>query len=99
MTVRYRADYKGTGELMNSVEMRNMLREVAEKGRVFAIGISPERTGEYVKSFEVTTSAHAGTHGDRAEATLVNTSAHAAHVEWQDGYHVLARTADALGTL
>lgn len=99
MTVRYRADYRGTGELMNGPEMQAVLRQVAEKGKAFAAGISPERTGEYKASFEVTVQSHGGVHGDRAEAQIVNTSDHAARVEWQDGYHVLARTADTLGAL
>lgn len=94
MTVRYKPDYAGTNKLMNGPEMQVMLRSAAEKGRIFAIGISPERTGEYLRSFEIETKAHGGVHGDRAEATLTNTSPHAGHVEWQDGYHVLARTAD-----
>jgi hypothetical protein len=99
MTVRYKADYKGTGELMNGPEMQAVLRQIAEKGKAFAESISPERTGEYKASFEVTSRSHGGVHGDRAEAQIVNTSDHAARVEWQDNYHVLARTADALGTL
>lgn len=99
MTVRYKPDYTGTGELMNSPEMVEVMRQVAEKGIPFAESISPERTGEYKSSFEVTSRSHGGVHGDRAEAQVVNTSEHAAHVEWQDGYHVLARTAEALRTL
>lgn len=94
MTVRYKPDLAGTNDLMNGPEMQNMLRSAAEKGRIFAIGISPERTGEYARSFDVTVKAHGGPHGDRAEAALVNYSPHASHVEWQDNYHVLARTAD-----
>jgi hypothetical protein len=99
MTVRYRPDYAGTRKLMNSPEMVEVMRQVAGKGIAFAQSISPERTGEYKESFEVTSRAHGGVHADRAEAQIVNTSAHAAHVEWQDGYHVLGRTAEALGTL
>jgi hypothetical protein len=99
MTVRYRANYQGTGELMNSPEMVAVMRQVAEKGVPFARSISPVDTGEYEASFEVTSQSHGGVHGDRAEAQIVNTSDHAARVEWQDNYHVLARTADALGTL
>lgn len=99
MTVRYKADYQGTGKLMNGPEMQEMLRQVAEKGKAFAESIAPVDTGEYKSSFEVTSRSHGGVHGDRAEAQIVNTSPHAAHVEWQDNYHVLARTADALRTL
>jgi hypothetical protein len=106
MTVRYRPNYAGTGELMNSPEMVEVMRQIAEKGKAFAESIAPvgdprtdPHAGEYKASFEVTAQAHGGVHGDRAAAQIVNTSAHAAHVEWQDGYHVLERTAEALGTL
>jgi hypothetical protein len=114
MTVRYRANYQGTGELMNGPEMQAMLRQVAEKGKAYAESISPvgqapydKHPGEYKESFEVTAQAHGGFHGDRAEAQIVNTSNHAAAVEWGNsayppwahGYHVLARTASALRTL
>lgn len=114
MTVRYRADYKGTRELMNSPEMVSVMREVAEKGKPFAESISPvgvppddSHPGNYRDSFEVTAQAHGGVHGDRAEAQLINTSEYAAALEWRNaafppyahGYHVLKRTAEALGTL
>jgi hypothetical protein len=94
MAVRYKPDIAGTGKLMRSVEMQLMLRSAAEKGKLYAMGISPERTGEYLSSFSVETKADGGVHGDRAQATLVNNSPHAVYVEWQDNYHVLARTAD-----
>lgn len=94
MTVTYKPDFAGTNGLMNSPEMQEAMRSAAEKGRAFAESVSPERTGEYRASFSVSARAHGGAHEDRAEATLVNNSPHAARVEWQDGYHVLARTAD-----
>lgn len=99
MTVRYSADYEGTGELMRSPEMQAVVREVAEKAMAYAESISPEYTGEYKASFEVTVTDRGGLRNDRAEAQLVNTSDHAVNVEWQDGYHVLTRTLGALGTL
>ena len=106
MTVRYVGSYKGIGELMNSPEMVSVMRQVAEKAKPFAESIAPvgdprtdPHAGEYKASFEVTAQAHGGPDGDRAEARLVNTSDHAVNVEWQDGYHVLARTLDAMGTL
>lgn len=99
MTVSYKADYNGTSGLANSPEMVALMRQVAQKGIPFAQSISPVRTGEYKESFEVTAAAHGGVKGDRAAAQIVNTSGHAAGVEWRDGYHVLARTAEALGTL
>lgn len=114
MTVRYKADYRGTGQLMNSPEMVEVMRQVAEKGMAYAKSISPvgdpdedPHPGLYQESFEVTAQAHGGFHGDRAEAQIVNTAEYAAALEWGNGafppyshgYHVLARTAAALGTL
>lgn len=112
-TVRYKASYPGTGQLMNGPEMQEVLRQVAEKGKAFAEGISPvgnppdPHPGEYKASFEVTTQSHGGLKGDRAEAQIVNTSEYAAALEWGNsahppfahGYHVLGRTAGQLGAL
>lgn len=99
MTLRYTASYSGLRELMRGQEMQQVMREVAEKGMEYAISISPEHTGEYRSSFEVTVSADGGVipPGARAEAQLVNTSDHAVNVEWQDGHHILTRTLDYLG--
>lgn len=94
MTVRYTPSFTGTNSLMNSAGVQQVLRAAAEKGTAYAVSISPVRTGEYKSSFRISTKAHGGVHGDRAQATIVNTSPHAARVEWADGYHVLAETAD-----
>lgn len=114
MTVRYRANYQGTGELMNGPEMQAVMRQAAEKGKAYAESIAPvgdpredPHPGRYRESFEVTAQAHGGFHGDRAEAQIVNTSEYAAALEWGNsafppfahGYHVLERTAGALGSL
>lgn len=99
--MRYSADYDGLRALMKGPEMQAVVREAAEKAMAYAVSISPEKTGEYKSSFEVTVTADGGVNppGARAEAQLVNTSDHAVDVEWRDGYHVLARAAGALGTL
>jgi hypothetical protein len=95
----FKPNYKGIGQLMNSPAMVELVRQRAEAAMAYAESISPERTGEYKASFEVTAGAHGGPKNDRAEARLTNTSPHAVDVEWKDGYHVLNRTASALGTL
>lgn len=95
--IRYKPDRAGTNKLMRSPEVRDVLRSVAEAAIPFAESISPERTGEYKASFRVTTQEAAGPHMDRAGARLENTSPHAARVEWEDGYHVLARVAGMIG--
>lgn len=97
MTIRYKEDIAGTNRLMRGPEMQAVLRAVAEKGADFARSISPERTGDYKASFHVEVRADGGPRHNRAEARIVNDSPHATEVEWRDGYHVLARTADTLG--
>lgn len=107
--ITYKPSYQGTSELMNGPEMQEMLRQVALKGMAYAQSIAPVRKeewqtpthpgGEYKASFEVQVRSHGGVHGDRAEAKIVNTSPHAARVEWEDRYHTLNRTAEQLGSL
>lgn len=99
--VTYTPHFAETGALMRSRGVQEVLRQAANKGVAFAVSVSPEppgksgeATGEYASSFRVTTKARGGVNEDRAEATITNTSRRAARVEWQDGYHVLARTAD-----
>lgn len=96
MTIRYKADYAGTGDLMRSPEMVAVMEAVAERGAALARSMAPERTGEYRASITVTSMRRGGPHGDRAEADIVADSDHAAYVEWRDGYHVLARAAGAV---
>lgn len=93
-TIRYVRDIPGTNKLMRSAGIRDVLRQVAEAALPYAESISPERTGEYKASFEVTTQDVAGVQANRAGARLVNRSPHAARVEWEDGYHTLADVAD-----
>jgi hypothetical protein len=92
--IRYKPDLKGTNELMRSAGVRDHLRSVAEAAIPYAESISPERTGDYKASFRVETTDSGGPRDNRASAYLVNDSPHAARVEWEDGFHVLARVAD-----
>ena len=103
MAVRYEPDHEGVGMLMKSGEMQEMLRVVAERGAEYARSIAPvgkppgdPHPGEYLASFRVETTPDAPSWHDRAAALLINDSPHAVYVEWQDGYHVLARTAAAM---
>jgi hypothetical protein len=68
-------------------EIRKALGEVAEAGKAYAESISQDfrRTGDYADSFEVVplTVLWEGQHpGPRAAAQLLNSSGHAAPVEW-----------------
>lgn len=103
----YRANDAGFKQIAVSAQMRKALAEVAEKAKGIAEGLSQDFrvTGEYVDSFEVreATIEWTGEHsGPRAAAQLVNTSDHAAAVEWGNehshkNHRVLGRTLDALG--
>lgn len=93
MTIRYQPDHAGVGELMRSPEMLEMLEAKAQRGVDYARSIAPEATGEYRESLRVDSVRRGGPARDRAEARVVADSDHAAYVEWQDDYHVLARTA------
>lgn len=95
--IRYSKNIAGTNALMRSAGIRDVLRAEAERALPLAQAISPEHTGEYKASFEVTTQDVAGPNENRAGARLVNRSPHAARVEWEDGFHVLARVADMIG--
>jgi hypothetical protein len=99
VSVRYKPDYKGTGELMNGPEMQAVMREVALAGMASAVAAAPVRTGDYKSRFRVTVEAHGGVHHDRAEARIVNDSDHSVLVEWVDDYHTLRDAAGELGVL
>lgn len=99
MTVRYRPDYAGTRELMNSPEMQAVMRLVAGEAMAAAVALAPVRTGEYKSSFHVEAHADGGIHRDRAEALAVNDSPHSVLVEGWDGFHVLRDAAAELGAL
>lgn len=87
----YRLDRRGTRRLMRSPEMQALLRAVVEeRAKPFAEAISPQDTGEYATSFEVS----AGATDERAEVVLTNTSPHAPFVELN--HRVLSRTVDHL---
>jgi hypothetical protein len=96
----------GFKQLAISDGVRDVLKQVADKGKDIAIGLAQDFrvTGDYADSFEVveTTIAWEGEYpGPRAAAQLINTSDHAAAVEWGNEHdhkphHVLARTLDAL---
>jgi hypothetical protein len=96
LTIDYRPNIRGTNKLMTSPEMVALMAAAAKKGEGYAQSISPRQTGEYAESFRVETTAKGGPRHNRAEARLINDSAHAAAVEWQNngGERVLGRTVD-----
>lgn len=98
MSVRYERDIAGTGRLMRSPEMAALMEEVARRGESIARSLAAAHvvTGDYEASFRVESRRRGGPARDRAEARLVNDSAHAVLAEWYDGLHILARTAGYL---
>jgi hypothetical protein len=109
MASSYKPNDKGFAEFALSPEMRKILAEVAEKGKEYAETISEpfRKTGDYASKFgiveaSVKVTARDGAIPWRAAAILENTSDHAAAVEvgnrGHKAHHVLARTAEFLGT-
>lgn len=98
-SVSYKADIKGTGELMRSGQMEAHMRLKAQEGKQYAEAIAAgfRRTGEYADSFRATSSrGGAGRWADRAAGYLYNDSDHAFLVEYVDDHRVLGTVADIL---
>lgn len=106
----YKPDSAGLLEIARSPAVRAAMVEVAEKGKTIAVAMaeqfrSDEDDQHYADSFEVekdvTVNLRGRYPGPRGAARLVNTSAHAAAVEWGNAHdhkphHVLAETREAL---
>lgn len=92
--ITYKPNFRDTGRLLRSAGMQHMCVAAANNGAAYARSISPVVSGEYQGAFIVVAVAVAGPHNDRAGAQLINTSGHAAAVEWRLGHRVLGRTAD-----
>lgn len=108
--VDYRPDYSGTANLMRSEEMQAVMHAITTDAIPFARSISPDAPpygAGYVEHFEVSVHIENIARGRRAVAELANTSDYAIEVELGDvgdvsradtGHHVLARTADHIGS-
>lgn len=97
--ISYKRDEAGTRELMNGPEMQAVMRQVADEAMPRAVALAPVRTGEYKSSFSVLVHEGGGIHHDRAEALIINDSAHAVLVEDWDEFHTMRDAAEALGGL
>lgn len=102
MSAKYVADHQGTGQLLLSPGMFDLVNAFADFGMRYAVSISPEDTGEYKDSFrveeghEITLVTRDGHRSRRAAARIVNDAPHAPNVEWEWGHAVLGRTIDAI---
>jgi hypothetical protein len=105
----YQPDRHGWREFANGPELRSLVAQIAERAKAHAESISPRSDREdgephYQDSFTVETYTDARFRsGPRVAARLINTSGHAAEVEWGkrqnggNGKRVLGRTFDYLG--
>lgn len=96
--VRYTPNRGGMRALGLSSGVGGMCVDAANRGRVEAERIAPRDSSDYATSFQVRQATVRAGWGNepRAGAVLVNTSDHAAAVEWRHGHHVLARVVDTI---
>lgn len=103
----FRPNWKGFEALANGPEARAMVKAEAERAKAIAEGLSQDFriTGDYADSFEVqetTVGPAEGFKHRHAAARLVNTSDHAAAVEFgnehvRQPHRVLRKTLEAMG--
>lgn len=94
MASKFKVNRAGMARITRTLGRPAAVR-AAERGKSWAEANSPVLTGEYKNSF-VVQPANVGKDG-RQGARLVNTSGHAADVEWGRGAkHVLKRSVDAI---
>ncbi|OLT13005.1 hypothetical protein BJF79_03640 [Actinomadura sp. CNU-125] len=79
---RFRASYKGIGQMIRSPEMQAEMRRRAEKVAATAEATAPVDSGDYKGSFQVTSGPRGGVRKNRAYGRVTNTSNHAVYVEY-----------------
>lgn len=102
----FKPNWKGFEAMANGPEARAIVKAEAERAKAIAEGLAQDFriTGDYADSFEVqetTVGPAEGFKHRHAAARLVNTSGHAAAVEWGNehshkAHRVLGRTLDAM---
>lgn len=70
MATRFKANYRGVGELLKSEFMAAEMVRRAEKAKNRAEEIAPKKSGGFSSSFYVTGSRHGGIKNDRARGVL-----------------------------
>jgi hypothetical protein len=95
----FRLNYAGLGGVLRSAEMVAEMARRAELVKAQAEATAPYRASDpdphYQDEFSVEVTDHGGVHGDRAEASVVNSSEHAYLVEFLNGDRTLGRALDA----
>ena len=78
---KFRASYKGIGEILRSQQMQREMADRADRVKSTAEALAPRETGDYAASFRVETEIREGK-TRRAVAKVINDSPHATYVEW-----------------
>ncbi len=78
---KFRASYKGIGEILRSAQMQREMEARAERVKAAGEAIAPVDTGTYAASFRVESGVREGK-TKRAVATVINDAPHATLVEW-----------------
>lgn len=105
-TARVEFNAAGMSAVLVGPDIVEALTAVAEVGKEFAVSISPEQSGHYARSFEVTAEVIDFDGSPRAAARLANTAGYAAAVEYgykgtaaepaTSAHRILGRTLDHL---
>lgn len=90
--IRYSPNIAGVRRIMTGEQMAGVMERRARAAIPYAQGAAPDDTHEYDNSFDVEVTRRGGPRGNRAEARLTNTAAHAPEVERR--YRVLGQTVD-----
>ncbi len=81
LVVEFEMDRKGMREVARGKELRAAVRIIAERGKAYAESISPERSGNYKRSFQVAMSRVMVAGMRRVAAKVVNTDPAAVPIE------------------
>lgn len=92
----YTPDRSGLQKIGRSKIMGKAMQSAAERGRRYAEGVAPRRSGEYAGAFEVEPAevSYGRSNDRRAGAALVNKADHALAVEGRS--RVLKHAVDAI---
>jgi len=101
---RFQPNHAGIQALALGPEIRAVLGAKGEQAKSIAESLSEDFrvSGDYAEGFELEAGTRETGRNRRAQVTLVNTSDHAAAVEWGNArdhrpHRVLGRTLDQLG--
>lgn len=101
MGARFKASFRGIGEMLRSPRMESEMRRRAERVRQHAAATAPRDTGQYAASFRVLSGRHGGVRHDRAFGRVTTSDAAAPYIEFgtsrQAAQHTLRNALRAAG--